>query len=112
MGRDGIGGGMGFFNLDGRMIPMAADVPFTMQDVESSQIKRLGYNPGTRQLRVQFKKFDGSPGATYEYENVDSETYNGFFAKGEDDKPISIGRYFGLTIKADPRKFPYKKLDK
>jgi len=82
------------------------------QVVESSQIRSMGYDPAARKLEIEFKKNDGSPGSVYEYENVEPETFEGFFAKDEDGKPISIGRYFGLTIKANPRKYPFKKLTK
>lgn len=73
--------------------------------VQSSQITAIGYDPGARKLEVEFPG-----GALYEYENVDQATYDGFFARDADDKPISIGKYFATTIKANAQRFPYKKL--
>lgn len=85
------------------------------QKVESSLIASLGYDAGARKLEVEFKGY-GKPGSVYEYENVELETYNGFFATEKDaegkDQPVSIGKYFGSKIKADPKKYPYKKLSK
>ena len=60
-----------------------------MQDVESSQILQIGYDPETLKARVLFKKKDGSPGATYEYDNVPQD----------DDRPDRVGRQRGTGVR-------------
>ena len=54
-----------------------------MQDVESSQILQIGYDPETLKARVLFKKKDGSPGATYEYDNVPQEAVTDIVNAGQ-----------------------------
>ena len=41
-----------------------------MEQVESSAVKAIGYDEGTRTARVEFKK-----GATYDYDNVPPDSY-------------------------------------
>jgi hypothetical protein len=81
--------------------------------VESSQIASIGYDPGLRKLEIEFPPRSGypGPGAVYEYENVPQDVYDGFFAVDPETKqPRSIGRYFGQTIKSNPQKYPYRKV--
>ena len=71
-----------------------------MINVESSNIRRVGYNPEAKRLYIQFKS-----GTTYRYSNVEPETYATLMGSE------SIGRGFAALIKADPERYPYKKLD-
>lgn len=80
--------------------------------VESSQIVSIGYDAGARKLEIEFPGRNGESGPVYEYENVPSEVHDGFYEiDPETKKPRSIGRYFGQTIKSNPKLYPYKKLD-
>jgi hypothetical protein len=75
-----------------------------LQDVESSQINAVGYDPETLTLAVQFKGWKGELGATYHYANVTAEDFEAF--KSAD----SLGRHFTRHIKPFPEKFPYTKV--
>jgi hypothetical protein len=72
-----------------------------MQDVESSQILQIGYDPETLKARVLFKKKDGTPGSTYEYDNVPKEVIDGILTAD------SVGRAFASSLKFG---FAYHKL--
>lgn len=75
-----------------------------LQDVDSSQINAVGYDPETQTLAIQFKGWKGELGATYHYTNVTAEDFAAF--KGAE----SLGRHFGRHIKPFPEKFPYTKV--
>lgn len=75
-----------------------------LQDVESSQINAVGYDPETQTLAIQFKGWKGELGATYHYANVTPEDFAAF--QGAE----SLGRHFGRHIKPFPEKFPYTKV--
>lgn len=75
-----------------------------LQDVDSSQINAVGYDPGTQTLAIQFKGWKGELGATYHYTNVTPEDFAAF--KGAE----SLGRHFGRYVKPFPEKFPYTKV--
>jgi len=64
-----------------------------MQDVESSQILQIGYDPETLKARVLFKKKDGTPGATYEYDAVPEQVVTDIIEAG------SAGQQFNATLK-------------
>ena len=67
---------------------LAPHIPLT--DVESSQVKSIGYDPATQTLAVQFKH--GS-GAIYHYPDVTADQHQAFL------KAESIGAHFGRHIK-------------
>ena len=81
-----------------------------LKPVQSSQIAALGYDAGTQTLAVRFhptaaQKKEGKPGSTYAYRNV---------APGDATRlreAESIGSHFIKFIKADPKSFPFTKLD-
>ncbi len=64
-----------------------------MQDVKSSQVKQIGYNPDTKTLAVTFTR---GAGACYHYGGVSPEDYQKFL------KADSIGIHFGKHIKSLP----------
>jgi hypothetical protein len=67
-----------------------------MKPVKSSQIHAIGYDPATKQMRVQFLQGkDRQPGAIYEYDSVTPEQHSALI--GAD----SIGRHFGAHIKGN-----------
>jgi hypothetical protein len=68
-----------------------------MNNVQSSQFKRVGYDATTQKMRIDFGK------STYEYSNVSGEDYAQFM--GAD----SLGRHFGATFKKND-KFPFQRL--
>lgn len=71
-------------------------IPLT--DVESSQVKAIGYDAAAKTLAVSFTR--GS-GAIYHYPAVEPETHAAFVAAE------SIGSFFGKHIKQLPfKKYP------
>lgn len=64
-----------------------------MQDVKSSQIRQIGYDPATKTLAVTFNH---GAGAHYHYPDVSEEDYQKFL------KAESLGSHFGKHIKALP----------
>lgn len=87
-------------------------MPIERKPVDSSQIHSVGYDPTTKMMEIQFKSRPaGTPGPVYSYENVEQSVADGFFREKDDDgKKWSVGRYFGATLKADPKKYPFKRL--
>ena len=71
-----------------------------MQNVESSNIRRIGYDGDKRRLYIQFKS-----GATYRYLNVSGETYHTLMGSE------SLGRGFATLVKGNPEEYPYLKLN-
>lgn len=69
-----------------------------MKNVTSSQFKRVGYDPATQKMRIDFGK------STYEYSNVAQKDYEDFMAAP------SLGSHFGSQIKKQPDKFPFVRL--
>jgi hypothetical protein len=75
-------------------------ISIPLNPVQSSQIHAIGYDAGSRTLRVQFKSASGL-GSQYDYPGVPAETAEAF------QKAESVGRFFGANIKG---KFDFKKL--
>lgn len=67
----------------------------TLNEVESSQVKAIGYDPETKTLAVTFPR---GTGAIYHYPDVEPETYAAFVGAE------SIGKFFGAHIKSLPFK--------
>lgn len=65
----------------------------TLNDVKSSQVKNIGYDPETNTLAVSFTR---GAGAVYHYPNVSQDDYEAFI------KAESIGIHFGKHIKSLP----------
>lgn len=73
-----------------------------MQDVKSSQVKQVGYDPATKTLAVSFTR---GAGAIYHYPNVSPEDHQKFL------KADSLGIHFGQHIKSLPfEKFEQQKI--
>lgn len=62
-----------------------------MQDVKSRSIRRLGYNPDTQQLVIQF--YDSLPGLRTVYAPVPQEVYEGLL------HAESMGQYLDENIR-------------
>lgn len=77
--------------------------PIDMKDVESSQIARIGHDPATNTLAVQFKS-RGAPGSVYHYANVTPELFGAF------DAAKSKGTFFGAHIKPAVEEYPFQKI--
>ena len=65
-----------------------AEIKIPMFQVESSNIKAIGYHPGTRTLRIQFKGM-----ATHDFKGPGPEVFSKFMASE------SKGRFFFTEIK-------------
>jgi hypothetical protein len=63
-----------------------------LQQVDSSMIHAIGYDPGNEELTVQFKK-QGVPGATWQYREVPAHLYQSLLASP------SIGKAFTAKVK-------------
>ena len=70
----------------------------SMQDVKSSQVKQVGYDPATKTLAVSFTR---GAGAIYHYPNVSAEDHQKFLDAD------SLGVHFGQHIKT----LPFEKFD-
>jgi hypothetical protein len=81
--------------MEEKAVPEIALTP-----VQSSQIHAVGYDAGSRTLRIQFKSA-GGPGSTYDYPGVPADKHADFL------KAESVGKFFGAHIKG---KFDFKKL--
>lgn len=66
-------------------------VVVNMQDVKSRSIRRVGYNPDTKQLVVQF--YDSLPGLRTVYAPVPQEHYEGLM------NAKSMGQYLDENIR-------------
>lgn len=69
-----------------------------MSKVQSSQFKRVGYDPTTQKMRIDFGK------STYEYSNVAQKDYEEFMGAP------SLGSHFGANFKKNVEKFPFERL--
>lgn len=78
-----------------------------LQEVKSSQIHSIGYDPETQTLAIRFYRGWGReqrPGALYHYANVTPEEFAAFR-----DAP-SLGKHFGQHFKPFADKYPYNKI--
>lgn len=78
--------------------PSMEPQPFAMRATESSNIAAIGYQPASRQLRVQFKS-----GGLYQYSGVPQRTHKAF------DGAPSKGKYFARNIRGE---YPVEHLNK
>lgn len=69
-----------------------------LNKVQSSQFKRVGYDPATKKMRIDFGK------STYEYSNVEPQDFEDFM------KADSLGSHFGKVFKKNVEKFPFTRL--
>lgn len=79
--------------------------PMEFIHVESSQITDIAYDPGTQIMRVKFAPRKDGTQAVYQYERIDVATHAALIGSQ------SLYGYFSKVIKADPARFPYRKLD-
>lgn len=68
----------------------------TMQDVTSSNLKRIGYDGPTKTLFVEF-----TDGNAYKYSKVPQEKYNALFSAA------SVGKFFTAEIRS---KYQFEKI--
>jgi hypothetical protein len=66
----------------------AAAIDITMQDVKSSNVKQIGYDKNSKQLRVQFTN-----GGLFQYKEVPNEVNDELI------NAKSIGSYFSKNIR-------------
>jgi hypothetical protein len=81
----------------------APRIPLT--DVESKQIAAIGYDADTQTLAVRFKNWKGEVTSLYHYDNVTAEDFAALQAAE------SKGGHFNKVIKADPARWPYRKVE-
>ena len=68
-----------------------------MQDVKSSNIKAIGYNPNTKKMYIQFHS-----GGTYEYSDVDLDDYINFKNAPSHGKELHSWGIKGIKVDAVP----------
>lgn len=83
---------------------MKGNINIELENVESSQIKAIGFDSAQNILAIQFKKYNGDDGGIYHYQNFTAEQFQQF------KSAESIGRYFKANIKSEVEKHPYKKI--
>ncbi|WP_115560050.1 KTSC domain-containing protein [Xanthomonas arboricola] len=84
---------------------MNAPLHITLHDVESRQIAAIGHDASTQTLAVRFKNWKGDVTSLYHYDNVTADDYAALQAAE------SKGGYFNKVIKADPVRWPYRKVE-
>lgn len=78
-----------------------------MIPVQSSQLEAIGHDPETNTLAIRFpakERYLPAPGSLYHYDNFTADDFAAFMAAE------SKGSYFIRTIKANPAKWPYRKV--
>ena len=70
-----------------------------MISVESSQISKMGHDPVSKVMRVEFHG-----GSVYEYQNVTAETFTQIL------EAPSIGKEFNFLIKKNAIAYPYQRV--
>lgn len=63
------------------------------QQVKSSQIKSVGYDPAAKVLEIEFLGRNDKPGSVYRYEGFTAEDWGAF------RQATSIGSYFAKNIR-------------
>jgi len=76
----------------------------TMDSVQSSQIEKIGHDPETNTLSIQFKAKVGR-GSIYHYQNFTQDEFAAF------KNAESIGSHFKQHIKPFTDKYPYEKIE-
>lgn len=71
-----------------------------LEPVKSSLIDAVGYDAPTQTLRVRFHS-----GCTYDYQNVTGVLHAQIISAP------SIGHAINETLKKDPQRFPFRKLE-
>jgi len=84
---------------------MNAPLHIALQDVESRQIAAIGHDDASHTLAVRFKSWKGEATSLYHYDNVTAEDYAALQAAE------SKGGHFNKVIKADPVRWPYRKVE-
>lgn len=74
------------------------------QNVTSSALQRVKYNPETQQLHVQFHDHPGKPGPVAEYNDVSAHKFKRLMASE------SKGTFFHKHIRTLPLKHPWRYL--
>lgn len=70
-----------------------------LEPIQSSNLAAIDYNPDLQTLTVQFHN-----GSTYEYQNVEPETYEAMRANPDP------GKYFAQIIKPQRLRYVYTRL--
>ncbi|KGK59604.1 hypothetical protein NC00_01410 [Xanthomonas cannabis pv. phaseoli] len=84
---------------------MNAPLHIALQDVESRQIAAIGHDAASQTLAVRFKSWKGETTSLYHYDNVTAEDFAALQAAE------SKGSHFNKVIKADPVRWPYRKVE-
>jgi hypothetical protein len=82
----------------------AAHPAIQLEDVESSQFKKWGYDPSTETLAIEFHGYNGKPGGLYHYRHFTATEW----AAARDAK--SKGTYFNQNVKKFPDRYPYTRI--
>lgn len=72
---------------------------FKMNQVESSNIDAIGFDPLHHVMRVRFKN-----ATVYDYQNVEETIYK-LILNAE-----SVGKAFNLYVKSKPTEYPFQKV--
>lgn len=71
-----------------------------LEIADSTNIEAVGYDPDAMRLHVKFRG-----GAEYVYRNVEDWMFGQLIAAD------SVGKYFSSTIKPNPDKFPFERVE-
>jgi len=82
-----------------------------MEEVESSLISHRGHSREDHLLNIRFRTKTGVAGSLYEYGNVTPQLYAEGCEYRNDKGELSFGQWMNRVIKADPKRFPFRKLE-
>lgn len=83
-----------------------------MEAIDSNLISHRHHDPDAFVMTLRFKTKTGVPGSLYAYGNVSPALYaEGISYIHEKTGEVSFGSWFGKVIKADPKRYPFRKLE-
>lgn len=86
-------------------------MPVEMEAIDSSLISHRGHSSDDHILHIRFRTKTGVPGSLYEYANVSPALYAEGLAYINDKGDASFGQWFNRTVKIDPKRHPFRKLE-
>lgn len=82
-----------------------------MEAIESALISHRGHDAEKHIMTIRFRTKTGVPGSVYEYANVSPKLYADAIAYKNDKGEVSFGQFMNRYIKADPKRYPFRKLE-
>lgn len=84
---------------------------YELEAIDSSLISHRGHDAATNTLLIRFRTKTGISGSLYSYANVSPEFYQQGIDYKNADGEASFGQFFNRYVKADPKNYPFTKLE-